>query len=121
METEQKIKFIQDLRKAITAVGRLTVEDIRTVYTGRQGCACGCGGDYKETPRAKKLAITNLKKKFAKIEEQVALNGVSNLLKIECGEAWFDNDGKFRDHIVSWEGEERAYRIYAKEVFGDIK
>ena len=40
----------------------LTVEDTTRSYSGKPGCMCGCNGDYKESTRARKLAITQLLK-----------------------------------------------------------
>jgi hypothetical protein len=119
MNTDKKLKILQDLRKAITALGRIAIEDVRTVYFGKQGCACGCGGDYRETPRSIKTAITKIKKKAVELEQELAENGFSNIDEIGC--IWFDTKGDFGDHIISWEGPERAIRIYTKKVFGDIK
>ena len=40
----------------------LNVADTVRSYSGRPGCMCGCNGDYKETERARKMAITSLLK-----------------------------------------------------------
>lgn len=40
----------------------LTVDQTVRSYSGRPGCMCGCNGEYKETDRARKLAITQLLK-----------------------------------------------------------
>lgn len=40
----------------------LTLEHTVRSYSGRPGCMCGCNGDYKETDRARKMAITQLLK-----------------------------------------------------------
>ncbi len=40
----------------------LTLEHTVRSYSGRPGCMCGCNGDYKETNRARKMAITQLLK-----------------------------------------------------------
>lgn len=40
----------------------LTVDQTVRSYSGRPGCMCGCNGEYKETVRARKLAITQLLK-----------------------------------------------------------
>jgi hypothetical protein len=40
----------------------LTLEHTVRSYSGRPGCMCGCRGDYKETDRARQLAITQLLK-----------------------------------------------------------
>ncbi len=34
--------------------------DIGRTYSGKSGCMCGCMGNYRETSRAKKMALTKL-------------------------------------------------------------
>ena len=40
----------------------LTLEHTVRAYSGRPGCMCGCNGTYKDTERARKMAITSLLK-----------------------------------------------------------
>ena len=40
----------------------LTLEHTVRAYSGRPGCMCGCNGDYKDSDRARKMAITQLLK-----------------------------------------------------------
>ena len=40
----------------------LTLEHTVRAYSGRPGCMCGCNGTYKETERARKMAITQMLK-----------------------------------------------------------
>ena len=40
----------------------ITVEHTIRSYAGKPGCMCGCLGKYNTTPRARKLAITQLLK-----------------------------------------------------------
>jgi hypothetical protein len=40
----------------------LTVTQTTRSYTGKRGCMCGCNGEYKDSERARKLAITQLLK-----------------------------------------------------------
>jgi hypothetical protein len=40
----------------------LTLEHTVRSYSGRPGCMCGCKGEYSETERARKMAITQLLK-----------------------------------------------------------
>jgi hypothetical protein len=40
----------------------LTVNQTTRAYSGKPGCMCGCNGQYKETERSRKLAITQLLK-----------------------------------------------------------
>ena len=40
----------------------LTLEHTVRAYSGRPGCMCGCNGSYKESERARKMAITQLLK-----------------------------------------------------------
>ena len=40
----------------------LTVEQTTRSYSGKPGCMCGCNGEYKDSERARKLAITQLLK-----------------------------------------------------------
>jgi hypothetical protein len=38
----------------------ITVEHTTRTYSGKTGCMCGCRGTYNESPRARKLALTQL-------------------------------------------------------------
>ena len=38
----------------------LTVDQTIRSYSGKPGCMCGCNGEYKDSLRARKLAITQL-------------------------------------------------------------
>ena len=40
----------------------LTLEHTVRSYSGRPGCMCGCNGDYKDSERARKMAMTSLLK-----------------------------------------------------------
>ena len=40
----------------------LTLEHTVRAYSGKPGCMCGCNGSYKESERARKMAITQLLK-----------------------------------------------------------
>jgi hypothetical protein len=40
----------------------LTVDQTTRSYSGKPGCMCGCNGEYKDSQRARKLAITQLLK-----------------------------------------------------------
>lgn len=41
-------------------VTKLTVDDIENVYSGRPGCMCGCRGEYKDSPRSKKIILNKI-------------------------------------------------------------
>ena len=55
----------------------IKMEDVARVYSGRPGCACGCKGDYKDSPKA----ITRMVNKFNKNLIDVVEGG--NNLSIE--------------------------------------
>ena len=38
----------------------LQVEHTTRSYAGKPGCMCGCNGNYNESTRARKLALTHL-------------------------------------------------------------
>ena len=40
----------------------LTVNQTTRAYSGKSGCMCGCNGNYSDSERARKLAITQLLK-----------------------------------------------------------
>jgi hypothetical protein len=40
----------------------LTVNQTIRSYAGKPGCMCGCNGAYNDTPRVRKMAITQLLK-----------------------------------------------------------
>ena len=39
------------------AIQSITVEQVSQVYSGRQGCMCGCRGNYSEQPAQKKRVL----------------------------------------------------------------
>lgn len=90
-----KESFLIDLK----ALDNLDISQFNQVYFGKQGCACGCNGNYHESSRMFKSALTKLKNKCIECEP------------IEV----FQGDGEDKS-IICWEGEERAIRIYTKEI-----
>lgn len=74
----------------------LDITKFNQVYSGRQGCACGCGGTYNESVKSFKSTITRLVNKVTIGEKLQIMEGID-------------------EYIVSWEGEERAIRIYTSE------
>ena len=38
----------------------LNINHTTRAYAGKKGCMCGCNGQYKDSVRARKLAITQL-------------------------------------------------------------
>ena len=89
--------------KIVHELPQIDITKINQVYLGKQGCACGCGGNYHETERMKKTALTKL--------EQRASEG----LEINVGLAEDKS-------IISWEGETRAVRIYTQQdVYNEVR
>lgn len=78
----------------------LDITKFNQVYSGKQGCACGCGGTYRQTQRSFKSTVTKLMKKAHLGEKLYVMEGLS-------------------EYIISWEGDERAIRIYTKEDLTD--
>ena len=78
----------------IQLLKNLDISKFNQVYSGRQGCACGCGGTYNETIRSFKS--TRLVNKVSSGEKLQIMEGLS-------------------EYIVSWEGNEKAIRIYTTE------
>jgi len=90
-----------DKQKVVTELPKLDLALINQVYFGMQGCACGCRGNYHETLRMKKVAVAKLAKR------------ASDGLQIITGLAEDKS-------ILSWEGEDRAIRIYTQQdLMGD--
>lgn len=80
------------------------IDEINRSYIGKQGCACGCGGNYHETNRMKKSSLTKLKTKCNDGELIEVVKGIMGDTNIIC-----------------WEGETRAIRIYTKQNLFDDK
>jgi len=80
----------------VDIIKNLDITQFTQVYSGRQGCACGCGGTYNETSQSFKSARTKLLNKLVSDEPIQIMEG--------C-----------KEYIVSWEGKNRAIRIYTKE------
>lgn len=74
----------------------LDITKFNQVYSGGQGCACGCGGTYNESVKSFKSTVTRLVNKVTIGEKLQIMEGIG-------------------EYIVSWEGEERAIRIYTSE------
>jgi len=92
-----RLKFHKTgLNSMIDLLQNLNITQFNQVYSGRQGCACGCGGTYNETVRTFKSTVTRLITKIKSGEELQIMKGINE---------W----------IVSWEGDELAIRIYTKE------
>ena len=41
---------------------QFSLDQITQVYSGVEGCTCGCNGEYRTTVRAKKMAMTRIAK-----------------------------------------------------------
>jgi hypothetical protein len=67
------------------------------VYTGKQGCACGCGGNYFTEQRDFRRVLNLLRKRESEGNNIEVMEGFR---------------GEF---IVSYEGENRASRIYTTQ------
>lgn len=82
------------MRDLKVILNQIKVEDIRTIYSGKLGCACGCGGEYREGEKAKRF-LANMKR-FAEGREVLEQDGLNN------------------EWIIYIEDEEldRAYRVY---------
>ena len=74
---------------------KLDIKKFDQVYFGKQGCACGCGGNYHTTERMFKTALTKMKK----------LVKEGNKLTLI----------KSSPDIIGLEFEERAIRIYTNQ------
>jgi hypothetical protein len=72
---------------------------VDNVYFGKQGCACGCGGNYHETPRMIKSAVTKMRKHLEDGHELELLD----------------------QRIICMELEHRAIRIYLFESVKNIE
>ena len=91
------------------------VSSVKKVYIGKQGCACGCGGNYYASNMAEDNIKTGYKyhdnendPKKQKLQNRMikfAYNKVKKLGKTE-GIQVIDNK------IFSWEGPNRAIRLY---------
>jgi hypothetical protein len=78
----------------------LDISQIVKVYSGKQGYVCEYDGVYIQTQRSFKSTITRLKKKVQLGEKIYVMKGIS-------------------EYIISWEGDDRAIRIYTKENLTD--
>lgn len=58
---------------------KLTIDDIERVYSGRIGCMCGCRGDYKDSPRSKKIILNKiLKSRIVEVSDDVVFTQTEN-------------------------------------------
>lgn len=80
-----------------SVLDNLNTSHFTNAYTGKQGCACGCGGNYFKT--------------------QKDFNRVLNLLrkKEREGKCVEVTHGFGDEFIVSYEGENRAVRVYTTQ------
>ena len=84
------------IEKISTIVSKIAVEDVETTYSGKQGCACGCGGDYYSFEENLVIATKRLQKINARLK--------NNPLQVEVDWSY-----------VSIEGINTATRIYLKK------
>ena len=78
-------------------------ENVNSVYMGKQGCACGCRGQYKEdqgTAKRRLTRLTNLQNKGVQLEV---------------------NEGFGGEWIVCWERENAATRIYVQQDLSEFQ
>lgn len=88
---------------------------VSQTYFGRQGCACGCGGNYHETPRMARQAINKILKW---LDERDGDMGVLDSSEYVDMLGWNNGSGGYEYCIaLEWEtpsGAGRAIRIYTE-------
>ena len=84
------------IEKISTIVSKIAVEDVETTYSGKQGCACGCDGDYYSFEENPVIATKRLQKINARLK--------NNPSQVEVDYSY-----------VSIEGINTATRIYLKK------
>jgi len=80
-----------------SVLNNLNISLFIQAYTGRQGCACGCGGNYFETQKDFRRVLNLLRKRESEGNEIEVMKGFGD------------------EFIVSYEGENRAFRIYTTQ------
>jgi hypothetical protein len=79
----------------------LDISNFNTAYTGKQGCACGCGGNYFYDERNFKRVLNLIRKRESE----------GNPIEVSKG---------INEYIVSYEGDIRAARIYTNQNLSDF-
>ena len=96
-------------------IRNVTREQVESVYSGRQGCACGCRGKYFY---ASDFRVESGKRRGYSVHpDEVSdrmIAKVLNLLKKNASDVVFDD--KYRT-IFWWDkpGVDRTYTVYLKE------
>ena len=88
------------IEKISTIVSKIAVEDVETTYSGKQGCACGCGGDYYSFEENLDWKLVIATKRLQKINARLK----NNPSQVEVDWSY-----------VSIEGINTATRIYLKK------
>ena len=81
-----------------TVLSNIDFEKVLKVYNGKQGCACGCRGNYSDATRTVKSTLTKMSKRFHWEENRF------EVLK-----------GLGAEYIVCLEGPDRANRLYTEQ------
>lgn len=93
---EDRTVYVTDVKDTYASEGYQAVK----VYFGRQGCACGCRGQYREGDQlARALHTATMKIRAAVVRNEEVVR-----------ETWGDEE------YLAWEGDDRAVRIYYKKV-----
>jgi hypothetical protein len=99
------IEFLQQLQPSAVSQS----------YFGRQGCACGCGGNYHETPKMARQAINKILKWLD--ERDGDMGSLDDAQHVDML-GWQNRSGGYEYCIgLEWEtpsGTGRAIRIYTK-------
>lgn len=59
-------------------VTKIDIAKVKSVYSGRPGCQCGCRGNYSDKPHIIKRVVNNMFRKAKEAGEQVYIdrNGI---------------------------------------------
>lgn len=99
------IEFLQQLQPSAVSQS----------YFGRQGCACGCGGNYHQTPRMARQAINKILRWIGENDGELGSQDSDERVYMV---GWKNGSGGYEYCIgLEWEtpsGAGRAIRIYTE-------
>ena len=100
---------------ALAFIASVTPEKVRSVYSGRTGCACGCRGNHRYHPEH--VAEASANRGYAVTEDEVSKRSISIVLnKVKRASNAVVLDG----NILSFEDDsrDRLYIVYLTDGSG---
>lgn len=104
--TDSKGQELTDAQ-AKAFIASVTPDMVRSVYSGRIGCMCGCKGKHRYNPKHQVEASAD--RGYPVTDEDVSIRSVKNILKKVMG---FDSTQVQDGYILHTQVDGRQYAVY---------